>query len=67
MDSVPARGGRLLYSAPEAARSLGIGRSTLEKEIAEGRLHSVKIRGRRLVPASALDEYIARLSLEAAS
>jgi excisionase family DNA binding protein len=67
MDSVPARGPKLLYSAPEAARSLGIGRTTLAQEIASGRLHSVKVGRRRLVPASALDEYVARLSLEAAS
>lgn len=45
-----------LYSIPEAAERMGIGRSLVYAEIAAGRLRSVKVGRRRLVPASAIDE-----------
>jgi len=44
----------------------GMGRSTIYKEIAAGRLRSVKLAGRRMVPESALLEYIELLEREAA-
>jgi excisionase family DNA binding protein len=46
-----------LLSVREAADALGIARSTLYTEIGAGRLRSVKVGRRRLVPASALTAY----------
>lgn len=57
-DAAPAAPDRLL-SIDEAASALGIGRSILYGEIAAGRLRSVKVGRRRLVPAGALTDYIA--------
>lgn len=45
-----------LLSVDQAAARLGIGRSALYAEIASGRLRSVKVGRRRLVPASAIAE-----------
>jgi len=47
-------------SIPEAAAMLGVSRSTLYAEIQAGRCRSVKVGGRRLVPTSALAEYVDR-------
>jgi len=49
-----------LYSVAEAARLLSIGRSALYGELAAGRLRSLKVGRRRLVPAGALAEFVAR-------
>ena len=46
-------------SVDEAADALGIGRSTLYRELSAGRLPSVKIGRRRLIPASAIAQRIA--------
>ncbi len=43
-----------LLSIPEAASLLGVGRTTAYHLISSGELRSVKVRGRRLVPSSAL-------------
>ena len=51
-----------LIPVEEAARLLGIGRSTAYDLIRAGRLRSVKIGKRRLVPAGAVDETIERLT-----
>lgn len=48
-----------LLSVYEAAETLGIGRTALYDEFASGRLRSVKIGRRRLVPASAIAELVA--------
>jgi len=48
-----------LLSVEEAARSLGIGRSAAYAELSAGRLASVKIGRRRLVPAAAIARYVA--------
>ncbi|HSW43084.1 MAG TPA: excisionase family DNA-binding protein [Patescibacteria group bacterium] len=48
-----------LLSVDEAARTLGIGRSMLYAEIAHGRLRSLRVGRRRLVPASAIATYVA--------
>lgn len=48
-----------LLSVGEAATLLGIGRSALYSEIGAGRLRSVKIGRRRLVPAQAIADRIA--------
>jgi len=43
-----------------AGAMLGVGRSTVYGEIGAGRLRSIKVGRRRLVPAGAVAEYIAR-------
>jgi len=53
----PAGPDRLL-SVDEAARHLGIGRSALYSELAAGRLRSLKVGRRRLIPSSALAEFV---------
>jgi excisionase family DNA binding protein len=55
--SAPAAPDRLL-AVGEAASTLGIGRSVLYGEIQAGRLRSVTVGRRRLVPAAAIAEYI---------
>lgn len=55
----------LLIAVSEAARRLGLGRTTVYAEIAAGRLRTVKAGRRRLVPVAALDEYVALLDSEA--
>jgi excisionase family DNA binding protein len=49
---------RLLLSVPEAARALGITRSSLYVLIDRQELTSVSIGRRRLFPARALQEYV---------
>lgn len=49
-DAAPER----LLGIPEVCRQLGVGRSFLYGEISTGRLRSVKVGRRRLVPASEL-------------
>jgi excisionase family DNA binding protein len=48
-----------LLSIDEAATTLGIGRTATYGELQAGRLRSVKVGRRRLVPASAVSQYIA--------
>ena len=48
-----------LLSIDEAAAMLGIGRSLAYQEIAAGRLRSLLVGRRRLVPAGAIATYIA--------
>lgn len=48
-----------LLSVGEAATALGIGRSLTYDLLASGRLRSVKVGRRRLVPSGALAEYTA--------
>jgi excisionase family DNA binding protein len=55
--SSPATPDRLL-SVDEGAAMLGIGRSVLYAEIGAGRLRSLRVGRRRLVPGSAIREYI---------
>jgi excisionase family DNA binding protein len=45
-----------LLSLDEAARLLGIGRTALYRELDTGRLRSVKVGRRRLIPSSAVAE-----------
>lgn len=49
-----------LLSIDEAARALAIGRTALYGEISAGRLRSVKVGRRRLVPSSAIAEFVER-------
>ena len=55
----------LLCSIPNAQAQLGLGRTVIYREIANGRLRSVKVGARRLVPASALVDYVEMLEAEA--
>lgn len=48
-----------LLSVDEAAAALGIRRTLVYDELARGRLGSVKVGRRRLVPAAAIAAYIA--------
>lgn len=55
----------VLHSVPEAARTLGIGRSLLYQLLAAGEIASVSIGRRRLIPSDALTAYVERLLREA--
>jgi excisionase family DNA binding protein len=46
-----------LLSIDQAARALGIGRTALYSEIGAGRVRSIKVGRRRLVPSSAISEF----------
>lgn len=46
-----------LLSVDQAAQALGIGRMALYSEIWAGRLRSVKVGRRRLIPSSAITEF----------
>jgi excisionase family DNA binding protein len=56
---------KIAYRMPEASEVSGIGRTTLYREIAAGRLESVLVGRRRLIPAVSLRNYIERLRAEA--
>jgi excisionase family DNA binding protein len=56
--SVPAAPDRLM-SVDEVAAILALGRSTVYGELQAGRLRSIKVGRRRLVPAAAIAEFIA--------
>lgn len=58
LQAAPPAPDRLL-SIDEAAAMLGLGRSRVYLEIAAGRLSSLKVGRRRLVPAAAIARYIA--------
>jgi excisionase family DNA binding protein len=55
--AAPAAPDRLL-SVNEAGTMLGIGRSSVYGEVQAGRLRSVKVGRRRLIPAAAIAEFI---------
>ncbi|MET7742078.1 helix-turn-helix domain-containing protein [Streptomyces sp. NPDC005385] len=57
----------LLLTVEEAARRLGIGRTTCFTLIASGELESVKVGTLRRIPADALTAYVGRLRRLAAS
>lgn len=56
----------ILYSVDEAAAALRLSKSLLYELIRSGRLRTVKAGRRRLVPVSALAEYVASLEAGAA-
>ena len=58
LDEEPSSAPDRLLSVDEAAAILGLGRSLLYSEIAAGRVLSVKVGRRRLIPAAAIAEYI---------
>lgn len=51
----------LLLSVRDAAKALGIGRTTLYKLISCGAVPSVAVAGRRLIAVADLEAYVARL------
>lgn len=55
---------KLAYSVDESCSTLSIGRTVLFDLLRRGEITSVKIGRRRLIPASSLDEYVARLVAE---
>ncbi len=57
--------GKQLYRVPEAMVLLSISRSVIYEQIRSGRLHSVTQGRMRLIPASAITDYIALLEQEA--
>jgi excisionase family DNA binding protein len=55
---------RSLYTAEEAARYLGIGRTFMFRLLATGQIDSLKIGSRRKITRDALDAYVSRLLAE---
>ena len=58
-------GTKALYRVPEAMRLLSLSRSVIYNQIRVGRLRSVKEGSARLIPADAIDDYVALLEAEA--
>jgi excisionase family DNA binding protein len=56
----------VLLRVTEAAQALRLSRSLVYELIRSGRLRSVKVGSRRLVPVGALAEYVEQLEAEAA-
>ena len=50
--------GRLALSVAEAAAALGVSRTLVAQECATGRLHSVKVGQRRLIPVVSLAAWL---------
>ena len=48
----------MLFAITEAALILGIGRTNVYALLKQGQLRSVKIGGRRLIPRSALEDFV---------
>jgi excisionase family DNA binding protein len=59
--------GVLLYSVPEAARLLGVGRTYMFRLIAAGEIESIKVGKLRKIPHDALGCYIDRQRHEQAA
>lgn len=57
----------LVVDVDEAARLLGIGRTTLYKHLKSGSLTSIKIGGRRVIRRDDLPEWLARMAQETAN
>ena len=55
---------KALYRVAEAARLLSLSRSVIYEQIRAGRLRTVKQGRTRLVPASAITEYVTLLEQE---
>ena len=59
--SAPGVPSKLLFRVNEACSLLGIGRTSLYKEIASGRLRTVRAAGRTLLARPDLEAYVERL------
>jgi len=64
MSPTPEKSRKALYRIPEAAELLSLSRSLVYQLISSGRLGSVKEGRTRLVPASAIEAYVALLIKE---
>lgn len=53
-----------LYTIPETAKALGIGRTTVYELLAAGELKRVKVGTRALIHADCIDGFVARLMAE---
>ena len=53
--------GRLMYRVSEAAEMLGIGRTNVYELMNEGRVRSVRIGHRRLIPRVSLEAFVTEL------
>ena len=51
----------LLYGVMDAARALGVGRSTIYRLIADGQLEARALGGRPMIPATRLHAFVAGL------
>ena len=51
----------MLFSVDQAAAVLGIGRTNVYALMRDGKLRSVKVGGRRLIPRTALETFVAQL------
>ncbi|HET8682140.1 MAG TPA: helix-turn-helix domain-containing protein [Micromonosporaceae bacterium] len=56
---------KALYRVSEAMRLLSLSRTVIYQQLRTGRLRSVHEGRARLIPASAIDEYVALLEREA--
>jgi excisionase family DNA binding protein len=56
---------KLLYRVPDAMKVLSLSRNAIYEQIRSGRLRSVTQGRSRLIPASAIAEYVALLEREA--
>ncbi|GGJ42463.1 helix-turn-helix domain-containing protein [Streptomyces brasiliensis] len=65
MTTVAEPAEQLLYRPEEAAQALRIGRSTVYEEIRLGRLQTVRIGRRRLIPPEYIAQYVELLKSEA--
>ncbi|RCG32986.1 DNA-binding protein [Sphaerisporangium album] len=54
-----------LYRIPDAMKVLGLGRSVIYELLRSGRLRSVREGRARLIPATAIRDYVALLEREA--
>lgn len=60
-DIATARGAvKLAYSVAELAEETSLSPQSLYKEISEERLKAVRIRGRIVIPATAVEDWLAR-------
>ena len=57
--------GKKLLGVDEVCDLTGLGRSTIYGEVNSARLRSIKVGTRRLIPLSALDEWISEKAEEA--
>lgn len=58
MQSVRSDPPKIAYSIKEACEATSLGRTTLYKYIAEGRLKAIRIGGRTVIPAGGLQALI---------
>lgn len=56
---------RLLLIPEDAAKIIGVGRTTLYELLRTGAIESVRIGRARRIPADALDDYVSRLRADA--